>query len=461
MTRTKIYIIGDAHLGHNYKWGIDKYSVSKRSKDMLKHFENLCDNIIENNDAILIIFAGDFLDQISINHTIEQYIHKIIFVKLKTAKIGVIIIGGNHDTYADVHRGCMLDNFDYNQEQNCIVVRDFCAFNFMITNSMKRLGVNKTQKINAWWKKYIIPTLCEFEVGIVCYPFTTLEGLMDYYIKPRTKKELHKAVEKDFNFTQAQKFILKDMETEIIPFIENCKHKLIVGHFRLDGSKISEYKSASVYTHEINFTKEMVKPEVFDLVAFGHIHVAQKMWGCTNVMHLGAIDRQNWGEWNEKKSYITYDLNGKKINEISLEYDSTFPNRAHCRSMYSIDIKIPSSVKNPSEYVINKIRDHSDKYSDALVRICLTISRSSYNSSIDKEIKDNLNEITYYTEIDYNIVNTDPEREIEEKEVKVEMDRSTLLNDYLEKFVDNPNFADIRKIANELLSECIREEEIK
>jgi len=460
MKKSKVYIIGDTQLGRNYSWKIDKYKISERTKDMLKHFENICDDIISYDNCALILIVGDFLDSLSINHTIEQYIHKVIFVKLKKAKIGIIIIAGNHDVYSDLNRGCMLDNFDHNLEVNSIVLRDISAFNFMLENSMKRIGKTKQSKINAWWKKYVIPNLRNYELGIVCYPFQDLLGIIDNYVKPRIAKDKHTIIEDDFSFKDAQRVILKDLDDLLFPFIKKCKNKIMIGHYRLEGSKYSIYRSSSSFTYEIMFSEDMVKPNDFNIVAFGHIHIPQNMWGYDHVLHVGAINHNNWGEIGNDRSYISYDLEDQSFERISLEYDDDYPERAWCRPLYDYNIKIPLGIDDPNQYIVDKIKKH-DYFEDAMVRVKVIIGYNEYKKISDRSIEYSIRDFVYHADIEYDRVSTDPEREIDRSKSHIVIDPLIMLDSFLKKFVDDPNYKEIDALSKKYLKESIREEEVK
>ena len=102
MSQSKIYIFSDLHFSREYKYKSDEFGVSVRTWSTVTLFESICEEIIKNNDCKLLIIAGDVFHTYQNNNpTLLQYLHKHTFPMLKKAKIGVLIIGGNHDQLSE------------------------------------------------------------------------------------------------------------------------------------------------------------------------------------------------------------------------------------------------------------------------------------------------------------------------------------------------------------------------
>lgn len=101
---------------------------------------------------------------------------------------------------------------------------------------------------------------------------------------------------------------------------EKNKRRIILGHFPVTGSKVG----LSDFRLEANVNKRMLKKLNADLIFLGDIHVPQKLF--PNCYYVGSIDRINFGERREQKSFIhvTKDWEVKRIkidNRPLIQFD--------------------------------------------------------------------------------------------------------------------------------------------
>ena len=150
--RTKIVHTSDIHAGYNPTIKRDTQGLSVLNWDLVYFLVKLITYLIARGDVLLIIDDGDFFDAKGVNATIQRYIHKNIIMPLRKAKIGILFVTGNHDSYSDnEQKASDIDFFDHYLEQNCIVVNEWSALNPELSSG-NFLWLNGMQenKINAW-----------------------------------------------------------------------------------------------------------------------------------------------------------------------------------------------------------------------------------------------------------------------------------------------------------------------
>jgi len=101
--------------------------------------------------------------------------------------------------------------------------------------------------------------------------------------------------------------------SEISNFVEKKKKRkrIVLGHFPVVGSKLSS--SNYRYKSSESVTKETLKKLKADLILLGDIHKSQELF--KNCYYVGSVDRIDFGEKNDQKSFIhvTRELKVKRI----------------------------------------------------------------------------------------------------------------------------------------------------
>lgn len=437
-SRNKIAIISDVHLGSNHPSAknVGPDGIHYLTWDEIYQFEKFIDHIITQGDIFLILDCGDFFDNKAIKNEILKYFHTNIVAKLRNAKIGLIISVGNHDAYDDYNRVSSIEDLDYYKTQNCIIVR---KFGYLTKNGFGWHDNMKDNKINAWYNKYIIPKFEQYNVGISFFPYAHRGVMKDIYYR-----HLYKIPDNDWITTRRtvndallQNMII-DFNKKNVEILKDCSIKLEIGHYGLDGCKKSFHDTTNrVELGEFKFNNDMTLPNQYDYCFFGHYHHGQEAFA-KNVFHVGSFNYNNLGELNDNKQYILLNCDNKKIEFVSTVNNEDFS----VRKVKKLYIDVPINHANPTEYVIDEIKQKVEK--EVKYKI------------IFKGMKADLNRIniadTYDAVIDdlfYVIFDSEPiiDQQIERNEVKKKLnvlDLEYMWNEYILKYQENPNFNKIK-----------------
>lgn len=350
----KICILSDPHIGKKFTYGIEE-NISIRTWDICDTFRKIL--LHESEEPTLFLVAGDFLDKKRLNIAIKEYLDSLCY-KLLQRKSAMIIIGGNHDMPQRREKSCFLNQFDL--FPNVIVLRDICVID-PLNPSEPIKPIAKAFKLweqinhltRKWFQRYVFPALTEQSVSIVTFPFYMPKTyLTDYVIPIQNLKNLSahdmKQLEARYSRSVLQEFIYEHIIVPIQKQLQTreYKHRIMVGHYQLEGSTFSNNQTFT--TGEITFTKKMVMPEFFTCVAFGHIHKKQYMWDLPHVIQLGSIERMDFGERTDEKSYFYYDPATTELIEHSLTYSKYDPDRPiQIRNMFQ---KTYTFTDVPSEF---------------------------------------------------------------------------------------------------------------
>lgn len=434
-------IISDVHLGSNHPSAkqVNKDGIPFLSWDETYQFERFIKYVIKRGDIFLIIDCGDFFDNKAIRNEILKYIHTNIIALLRNAKIGFISITGNHDCYDDHNRVSSMEDLDYYRTQNCIVVRKFSC---LTAEGFTWHDGSSENKINAWYDKYIIPKLKEYNIGFSFFPYTHRGIMKDVYFKHINNISDTKwsDTRKTINDAMLQQMII-DINTKNASILSKCTTKFEIGHYGLDGCKKSaidtQYK---VETGEFKFNYEMTAPNQYDYCFFGHYHHGQEAFA-KNVMHVGSFNYYTFGELEDNKRYIIYDFDKK-----SIEYVSTINNPDFSiRKSSKLNIDIPANHGNPTEFVIQEIKKNKD--AEGRFKIVMKGLKSDLNRIKTGEINDAIAEDVFYAVFDSEPI---IEQQVETNQINKKLDVLDLeymWNDYIAKHQQDVNFAKIKEFG--------------
>jgi len=137
------------------------------------------------------------------------------------------------------------------------------------------------------------------------------------------------------------------------------RYKVLLAHVQVDRVRFSEMYSD--YSEEMigieNLTLTDIRPDLFDYVALGHIHLMQ-MVGTDNVYYSGSLNRLRFDEALDRKYFLDVSLNGApSVKPIAVE-----PIK-----MYYINLNLGdySSI----EGIIDRVSHDAPDLEDALVKV--------------------------------------------------------------------------------------------
>lgn len=469
--RDEIVILSDTHLGIKSSWKRDKSGISLKTLDNIRRFHWILDEIDETKTALVII-GGDFFDHYHVSMSVMVKIISVIR-RMASKKIGIIIIGGNHDNTSNIHLKERLDIL--NSLPNCLVFRSFATINFKTEMINGYFGDTSVPQFNSFWKRYIVPDLSSLEVGLGLFSFMSMRGLKDLYyrtwMEEETGHEFHQSVPRE----KLEFFISRTIiQQKMIDHLNNCTNKIAIGHYQLVGSRIHEGQQPMITPRELHFSKEMIRPDLWNFVGFGHIHLPQPVWGhdtdeeLYKVQHIGASDKFNFGERDDPRRYIVYNCNTKKAHSISLD-PNLEENRPQVRFMLQEEVDVPLGDPEPNETIINHIITSysEEKLLSSNFKIVINIHAEDTARYDKKVIRERLNDIVFYLDIiNTNIIRTERREDFKNVKERTPINIQDVLDDFLDglkvEMKGNEDIMDlmprINIISHDILEEAERDE---
>lgn len=199
-----------------------------------------------------------------------------------------------------------------------------------------------------------IITECEMENVSVYKDITTilLDGVAFTLMPFRDRKAF--GVETNAQAIQ----LLRDIMLYELSSIPSTYRKVVVGHLALE-------KSLPVGDEIDDMMNELFCPldmfAGYDYVWMGHIHKPQIMSRKPYIAHIGSMDISNFGETDQKKELIIFDIEGEEeFRTINVP----------TRPIRKVLVSVPKGTENTTQYVIDEItNNHAHKLSKAIVRL--------------------------------------------------------------------------------------------
>lgn len=400
----KIVITGDLHLGMSFDYK-KSTGVSERAIDFLNQFKKIVDHAIGVNAELLLI-AGDFYDKTVVSANVKKILLESILAPA-IDKIRIIIIGGNHDSPAQLDRGCDIEHLAIAKKITCI-------------RSLKNNVLQYKSKSGE-------------SIGMVFLPYAEPPAMLDYYMKGKIK-----GMEdvKEITHQIAVEFISGHVIVPGLKKICDASRKILIGHYYVEGSKDLPFM---VNSNSTVFSDADLHASEFDAVFMGHLHQAQTIK--ENIYLPGSIEKVKFDEKDHEKSFIVYDTGTNKCEKVPLT----------CRKMVQIDIDTTGERGDPMKVVLEGISKVDVK--DALVKVVISVTQSMRNiirkdeSRIEESLKDSFHPLIQYKIYDENRPMIDMSR--------VELNPVTMLEEYLKsKFKEDPDLEQIKARSMEILGSC-------
>ena len=265
----KIIHTADLHLGiGSYELYESSYLIQQRFNDFVSNFNFIKEYVISSN-ADFFIIAGDVFHHPRPAVQAYNEFSRIIGDLLKN-NINVIVVLGNHDTFKTREMLSYIKSFEN------VNLNNFYLFDEASMISLKSKDSN--EKVNF--------------IGI---PYPHFQSTLRY-------DEFVQVIERKIND------LIQKSEAD---------YNVIVGHLYVEGGKLgSEQRVASLKDYPI--PKNVFEKENIDLVCLGHLHMPQKLGD--KIYYAGSIERIDFGEENEEKSFFEINLGSKiNVNQIKLK----------------------------------------------------------------------------------------------------------------------------------------------
>lgn len=332
----KVIHVADLHLGASFKY------LSGRGVEELRRLDfvnNLNKVVLEalRRGVNLFIIAGDVF------HRPEPSARDFMFFtqalgKLISNGVKVIIIAGNHDKPRSSKSKTLLEG-------------------------LQALGLPNFYYVQNVPDKPLIIDVAGHKVGVVALP----------YVDPRLVKELNKPYS---NYIKMKIGELKDNNA-----LKSCDFQILIAHLMIDKAKYVDV--FPYFKDEPKVSLSDIYESYFDYVGLGHIHTPQGV--SKNVYYAGSIERLNFAERNEEKSFIYLSLSkgeGLYVEKIPLD----------CRPMLELKIDLKGS-SDPLGVFLSLLKRESFM-KNSLVKIRLIGERE-----LLKVIKSNLSKVEEILEL--------------------------------------------------------------
>jgi len=140
--------------------------------------------------------------------------------------------------------------------------------------------------------------------------------------------------------------------------------KVVVGHLAIEGS-IPVGDEIDDVTNELFCPLNMFTG--YDYVWMGHVHKPQIMKKKNPfIAHIGSMDISNFGETEQEKHIVIFDCNARKDHYIT----ETLPTRPLRR----LTITVPKDTEDTTAYVLDEIKKANPNYSQAIVRVEVSLA---------------------------------------------------------------------------------------
>lgn len=365
----KIIHTADLHLGIGlYEFYETSNLLQQRFQDFVKNFEFIKDYAISSN-ADFVIVAGDVFHHPRPSVQAYNEFSRIVGEILKE-EIKVIVVLGNHDTFKTREMLSYVKSFEN------VNLKNFYLF-------------DEASKIDLETKS------SGEKVCFIGLPYPHFQTTLNYseFIQVIDKK-----IEKLLNESKSD-------------------YNVITGHLYVEGGKLgSEQRVASLKDYPI--PAKVLEKERINVACLGHLHMPQKVG--EKIFYSGSIERVDFGEENEEKSFFEIDLGSKTVvKQIKLEL----------RPMKTIYLEknLLTSTLNPTQALLN-ILDKNNIEEGCLLRIRIKgagIIRNLQRNLLEKYLYENKKILAYKVE--------EIKEEIEH--IRTEIKISTNIREVLEQYI--------------------------
>ena len=272
----KLIHTADWHLGKN----IEGYTRLEEQRQFLKDFIKIC----EDEQADMIIIAGDIYDNYNPSAMAEQLFYDTLKQLSRNGSCMTVVISGNHDNPDRLTASGPL-------------ARDHGIVMSGTPNSIITPGIYGQHEITESAPGYFHAIINNEEVDMLLVPFPSEKRLNEVYLN-ETDDETQKAA--SYGEKMSALFSsLKHFHKDSIHLI--ASHLFVMDSIE-DGSERSIQLGGSYMVGGDIF------PETADYIALGHVHKPQKVPGCPNARYSGSPLPFNIKETSFHKQVISVEL---------------------------------------------------------------------------------------------------------------------------------------------------------
>ena len=273
----KLIHTADWHLGKN----IEGYTRLEEQRQFLKDFIKIC----EDEQADMIIIAGDIYDNYNPSAIAEQLFYDTLKQLSRNGSCMTVVISGNHDNPDRLTAYGPL-------------ARDHGIVMAGTPNSIITPGIYGQHEITESAPGYFHAIINNEEVDMLLVPFPSEKRLNEVYLN-ETDDETQKASSYGEKMSALFSSLKEHFHKDSIHLI--ASHLFVMDSIE-DGSERSIQLGGSYMVGGDIF------PETADYIALGHVHKPQKVPGCPNARYSGSPLPFNIKETSFHKQVISVEL---------------------------------------------------------------------------------------------------------------------------------------------------------
>ena len=273
----KLIHTADWHLGKN----IEGYTRLEEQRQFLKDFIKIC----EDEQADMIIIAGDIYDNYNPSAMAEQLFYDTLKQLSRNGRCMTVVISGNHDNPDRLTASGPL-------------ARDHGIVMAGTPNSIITPGIYGQHEITESAPGYFHAIINNEEVDMLLVPFPSEKRLNEVYLN-ETDDETQKAASYGEKMSALFSTLKEQYHKDSIHLI--ASHLFVMDSIE-DGSERSIQLGGSYMVGGDIF------PETADYIALGHVHKPQKVPGCPNARYSGSPLPFNIKETSFHKQVISVEL---------------------------------------------------------------------------------------------------------------------------------------------------------
>ena len=273
----KLIHTADWHLGKN----IEGYTRLEEQRQFLKDFIKIC----EDEQADMIIIAGDIYDNYNPSAIAEQLFYDTLKQLSRNGSCMTVVISGNHDNPDRLTASGPLA-----QDHGIVMAGT--------PNSIITPGIYGQHEITESAPGYFHAIINNEEVDMLLVPFPSEKRLNEVYLN-ETDDETQKASSYGEKMSALFSSLKEHFHKDSIHLI--ASHLFVMDSIE-DGSERSIQLGGSYMVGGDIF------PETADYIALGHVHKPQKVPGCPNARYSGSPLPFNIKETSFHKQVISVEL---------------------------------------------------------------------------------------------------------------------------------------------------------
>ncbi|MFC1845870.1 exonuclease SbcCD subunit D [Chloroflexota bacterium] len=349
----KILHFADLHLGVETYGNIDPTTgLSTRMLDILRALDAVVEYAVANK-VDLVLFCGDTYKNRDPSQTQQREFAKRIKI-LSQQGIPVFLLIGNHDLPNAIGRATAVEIFE--------------------TLAISNIHIANRPDI------YRIPTN-NGDIQIVALPWLRRSALLS--------REEDKGLNIEEIGERLQE-IMTSMITDLIPDLDPGLPAILAAHVSVSTAKQGTESSMLVGRDPVLMLGNVAQ-SVFDYVALGHVHRRQALCEEPPVIYAGSLERLDFGDENEDKGFYIVNIDtGESSRQVTYEFHNV-----DARRFLTIKIDIDLQDSDPVKTILETLGKYQEDIKGAVVRVQISLPKSSENILRDVEIYKMLEEAYY------------------------------------------------------------------